>query len=54
MLAIHLAVILRKIRDGDITNIPSPGDIVPTRVILRALGGFVAVVALLSLWAALL
>ena len=44
MLAIHLAVILRKIRDGDITNIPSPGDIVPTRVILRALVGFVAVV----------
>jgi hypothetical protein len=50
MLAIHLAVILRKIRDGDITNIPSPGDIVPTRVIF----GFVAVVALLGLWAALL
>ena len=53
MLPIHLAVILRKIRDGETPDMPSPDEIVPVRVLLSALGGFVVLAALLGLWAAL-
>ena len=53
MLPIHLAAILRRIRDGESPEMPTPDEIVPVRVLLTALSGFVALGALLWLWAAL-
>jgi hypothetical protein len=50
MLPIHLAMIIRKIRDGETAGIPSPDSVVPTRVIVRVAIGFLVVVALLFLW----
>lgn len=53
MLPIHLAIILRRLWTGDIADFPTPDEVVPTRVIVRVLLAFLAVVALVCLWAAL-
>jgi hypothetical protein len=44
---------LRKIREGENPDMPSPGEILPVRVLLSVLGGFVVVGALLALWGSL-
>jgi hypothetical protein len=53
MLPIHLGAILRRIREGENPGMPSPDEIVPVRVLVSVLCGFLALVALLGLWGAL-